>query len=252
MTTIGPLLVDLYSEDANGHPDIQKLVLAGEPWVGVDLKVSQGIYYSSGAWLQKYWAQARSLAGSRYGSTWFRGGYHYMQFDTNQKPKAQAEFFLKAIEKAGGWGPGDLNPSVDVEEANQPAGVTRALVEDYVSEWSLYMLNNIGRRAICYGGSYLRELGITSHMECLGPWVACYENQLPPKVYTSIGYPDWKKVIAWQYSGTDAGVYTAPPGYPKVSPCGHTDISTYLINGGGEPAMEWLRANLPPENPDNA
>lgn len=249
-TTIGPLLVDLYSEDVDGHPDIAKLVAAGLPWCGVDLKVSQGLYYSSGAWLKKYWPLARSLAGDRYGNTWFRGGYHYMQFDGNQPAIKQAQFFLKQIDLAGGWGPGDLGATVDVESANQPANVSPRMIIDYVSTFSLEILKQTGRRAFCYGGSYLRDKGITSHMECRAPWVACYESTLPPSVYQSIGWPDWKTVLAWQYASTDG--FTGPAGYPKVSPCGHVDISTFLIEGGHDPALVWLRENCPPENPDNA
>lgn len=245
---MGPLLVDIYAGDVHGKPDIAKIVAAGLPWIGVDLKVSQGIQYASGQWLNTYWPIARNAAGARYGKTWFRGGYHYLQFDKNQSALAQARFFLKQIDKAGGWGPGDLMATVDVEEAAQPAGVTAQQVIDYTSIFSLEILKQTGRRAVCYGGSYIRGLGITSHMECESAWVACYGPTLPPKIYQQMGYPDWKKVYAWQYCGTEA--FTGPPNYPQVSPAGHVDISTMLMDGGGDAAIAYLVSHCPPENPD--
>lgn len=244
------ILVDLYSEDVNGHPDLQKLYDAGFPWIGVSVKVNQGLYYSSGAWLNKYWPLARSVAGAAYGKTWFRQGYSYLDLTAAANAMVkQADFCLALIDKAGGRGPGDLPLGIDVEQASNPENPGAQYIIDRVTPFANRILAVTGQKPICYGGSYLRDNHVTDHMGCVAPWVADYSATLPPSVYASIGYPDWKTVFAWQYCGTEG--YTGPANYPKVSPCGHTDLSAIIIDGGGENGMSWMRAHVPPENPDN-
>src|SRR5437899_12494659 len=111
-----PILVDVYSGDLNGKPNITALASAGRPWCGLGLKVSEGTYYpdqSQAKWIDDHWQVARTAAGIRYGQDWFRYGYHYLRI--GEDITKQVELFLKTIDTAGGWGPGDLIPMVDVE-----------------------------------------------------------------------------------------------------------------------------------------
>lgn len=240
---IGPLLVDVYAEDVNGHPDVPKLVDAGLPWMGISLKVSQGCYYNGGDWLKKYWDIARKAAGSRYGDTFFRMGYHYADLTGKTTGVQQWNYFRQTVIGAGGFGNGDLPVGIDVEAAsNPPASPAQAQrIIQIVSEFAELALTYTGQPPICYGGSYLRDNQIKSHMKCQAPWVAEYGPKLDPGVYTSIGYPDWKSVLAWQYDSTEG--FTGPTGYPKVSPMGHTDISALVIDGGGDASMTWCRGH---------
>lgn len=239
-----PLLVDLYEQDLNGKPDLDKLIAAGYPWCGIILKATQGDYYSGGAWFMNYWKRARlSVPVSRYGKDWFRGAYHYL--DITRNAKVQAQFFLAKIQDAGGWGVGDLWPMVDIEASGNPAGISAAQIVACASEWSEVILRETGRRPILYGGNYLAEHGITDHCGCQLLIVARYTATLPRTTYERIGWP-LDKLYGWQYAGAPGGAYLA--GYPKVCPMGATDI-TVLTIANGTNALEYTRSHLFAENP---
>lgn len=235
---VSPLIVDTYAGDLDGKTDLAKLIAAGPPWYGWLGKCTQGNYYGGGAWFKQHWADARKLAGSRYGVTWFRGCYHYL--DVRVDPKAQANYYLHAIDAAGGWGAGDLWPVVDVERAGQRGVISAQLVIDRVSEWVRLVKAATGRQVILYGGSYLRELGIKNTMGCSLLWAARYTAQLPYDSYVSIGW-DITRLFAWQYCGDGVGKLA---GYPMTSPIGKTDISVLTVASGGADAIKYIRNNM--------
>lgn len=107
-----PLFVDLYAGDM-AQPNWAKVSKQPE-FFGAILKATEGLYYFP-AWFTTNWGlvASDSLTGREYGQDWFRGTYHFLKF--NQDGKTQAEFYLKAVDEAGGWGKGDLWPIVDVE-----------------------------------------------------------------------------------------------------------------------------------------
>jgi GH25 family lysozyme M1 (1,4-beta-N-acetylmuramidase) len=239
-TVIDPLLIDIYEYDLDGKPDIAKLVSAGLPWCGMILKATEGTYYNGGVWLQTYWPLACSLAGARYGSTWFRGAYHYVNI--GECGVAQADYFLCHVQRVGGWGIGDLWPILDVEGSGQPANATKQQIIDVVSACATRILASTGRAPMLYGGSYLRDFGITDHMGCQALWIPRWTSTLPAEAYLSMGWT-LADTWGWQYCG-DGTAYLA--GYPHMSPIGPTDITAIIIHGGGDPQAEiaWTRTHI--------
>jgi GH25 family lysozyme M1 (1,4-beta-N-acetylmuramidase) len=228
-----PVFVDLYAGDLNGHPNIDALVKAGDPWHGVVLKATEGVYYPSGVtakdWFLAHWLPARILAGDRYGVDWFRGAYHYLRID--EDPKRQADLYLSLIQQAGGWGPGDLWPIVDVESAGNPVHASAQQVIDVTSKWAAEIHAVTGKSPILYGGSYIRDRQIKDPMGCQMVWVADYSSTLPSHIYTDMGWP-LQKLFAWQYQGTEG--FSGPKNYPRLTPFSSLplDLSAMTMPGG--------------------
>lgn len=230
---IQPLIVDAYAGD--GLKDWEALAAAGAPWHGAILKASQGTYYRDTAWLAPNWQAVRAVGGSRYGVDWFRGAYHYL--DVRALGAAQADYFLAAIDYAGGWGLGDLWPMVDVERAGQRETTSSQQVIDCVEAFVARIHSATGRETMLYGGSWLYDLSIRSRMGCRWLAIARYTPTLPHHVYERIGW-DLPSLALWQYGGDGLGYLE---GYPVVAPgCGKVDISALVLPGG----MPALRAQL--------
>lgn len=220
-----PLIVDVYAGD--GQKNWHALASAGPPWHGVILKATQGTYYNGGSWFAPNWRTVREAGGQRYGYDWFRGAYHYL--DTKLDGAAQADYFLDTIERAGGWGHGDLWPMMDVERAGQRVGTSAQQVIDVGNGFSGRIKQRIGRETMLYGGSWLADLGIKDHMGCARLAIARYTPTLPAVVYERIGW-DLARLALWQWCGDGVG-YLA--GYPTEAPgCGRVDISALVLPGG--------------------
>lgn len=220
-----PLIVDWYQGD--GAVDPQKIVDAGDPWRGIVLKATEGTYYNGGAWLGMYWPAVRRAWGDRYGSTGLRGCYHYLSFSERAQPQADA--FLKAMDRAGGFSFGDVT-AVDVERGGQRAQLTKSLVIDTTSAWAQAVHEATGMPVLLYGGELIRSLGITDHMHCEALWTARYAPTLPAETYESMG---WRlaDLIAWQYAGVGGHgqVEASLPDYPTTTPAGPADISAITM-----------------------
>jgi GH25 family lysozyme M1 (1,4-beta-N-acetylmuramidase) len=230
---IDPLIVDCYQGD--GPKGWSALAGAGAPWHGAIVKATQGTYYRDTSWLAANWRGVRAAGGDRYGVDWFRGAYHYL--DVRQDGRDQADAFLQAIDDAGGWGPGDLWPMVDVERAGQREVTSSQRVIDCVGAFAARIRQQLGREVLLYGGSWLADLAITSRMDCAWLAIARYTPTLPTHVYERIGW-DREHLALWQYSG-DGTSYLA--GYPRTAPgCGPIDISALVLPGG----IAALRAGL--------
>jgi len=240
-----PLLVDLYPYDVGGKPDWPALVAAGPPWHGAIVKVSEGVggivawQTNLSAWFQQQWPAIRAAAGARYGVDFFRGGYHYLLAGVDGA--AQADHYLQRIERAGGWGPGDLWPIVDVEEGSGNKARSRQEVIDSTTAFAEAVRRRTGREVVLYAGWWVASMGIRDRMGCSWLWCPSYTATLPAASYERIGWT-LGEVLAWQYVGDGGGLLA---GYPTRSPLGDTDISTVMIAGGGLAALEWLRGQLP-------
>lgn len=226
-----PLIADFYAGD--GDINVQAIADAGLPWAGVVLKATQGDYYDGGSWFQRYWPAVRRVGGDRYGVDWLRGAYHYLDFAVSAEKQADA--FLRTVDRAGGWGAGDLI-AVDVERGGQRAPLTKALVQGVTTRWAQIVHQATGMPIILYGGELIRSLGITDHMGCEAAWVARYSGTLPPATYEGMG---WKveDLWAWQYAGKTTGTHVDAflPGYATTTPAGLADISVLTM------PMERLR-----------
>lgn len=240
--TTDPIVVDAYENDLDGSPDWATLAASGLPWAGAIIKCTEGTYYAPG-WFLTNWRQLATFASSmadRWGRSWFRGAYLYWQRSSN--PVAQGELYLSMIEAAGGWLPGDLWPIIDVEHGNND-GVTKAEVEDEVTQLAYWLAQRTGRKPMLYGGSLLRDLGITSHLGCGMLWTAAYGATLPASYYTSIGWSR-ETLWGWQYRGT-SGNTAVPAGYPTTSPIGRLDLTAMVIDDAKGPTapLVWTQAH---------
>lgn len=180
---------------------------------GVIIKATQGTRYLQPAlaWFRDQWpaiAKAREGAGRDRGDFW-RGCYHYLMF--LQDGAAQAEYYARTVERAGGWQTGDVRPIVDIEFGGPSASnrtASRQQVIDCAHAFSTTIKRITGHRPILYGGSALASLKIKDRLGCHGLWPAAYTKSLKSAEATSIGWtPD--DIIMWQYTdGTKGSAIT--------------------------------------------
>ena len=236
-----PLIVDVYQGD--GKKDWRAFVAAGAPWAGVVFKATQGTYYRP-PWYAEERRAFLDAAGERLAATLFEGAYHYLDFQLDGA--AQADYFVRAVELAGGEQRDTLWGMVDVERGGQRVQqLTKALVADCTNAFAARYLQLTGRTATLYGGELLREVGITDRLGCGRSAIALYGASLPPTVVTQTG-TDLDHLLLWQYSGTEAPARL--PGYPNLAPgCGKVDISAMVLPGGIEKmrSMMWAEAPAP-------
>lgn len=207
--------------------------------MGAVLKASEGASWRYPTWFNANWPAVRAAAGNRYGVTFWRAAYHYVHFMDN--PLAQVDNFMRAVQDAGGWGPGDMRAIVDVERADNPDCSAQQIV-DCVSAIATHLQARTGRAPILYGGSLMYDKGITSRMGCEKLWIARYTASLPEVVVTRIGWTE-EDLLMWQFCG-DGESYL--PGYPKTSPIGKCDISAVVMKDG----LEWLKRDCAPPDPN--
>lgn len=232
-----PFLVADASAHQGDNPNWR--ALADHPdMVGIILKISEGVHYAPSSWLAKHWPAVRAVGGARYGETWFRGAYHYLRI--NVDGAKQADFFLDAIERAGGWASGDMMPFVDAEASNND-GATRESVIACVSAFARRIRERTGRGTIFYGRGFMRDLGIVSRMGCVAVWNAGYTGSTMPMTGLAPAF-DRDDVVLWQY--TD-GNSPAPPGLPKsiAGFAGGLDLNVY-VDGNRKPLIGRLRSRL--------
>lgn len=233
--TIDPLIVDAYVGDNVNTNSWQKLADAGEPWDGAILKATQGT--TSYGWFVDNWRALTTIKRSN----WFCGAYDYWIASKNDV--AQAELLLSMVEAGGGWPENALWPVIDVENGGN-AGVSKQRVIDGVSTWSAWILSRTGRRPMLYGGSLLRDLGITDHMGCGLLWTAAWGSTLPAYLYESIGWSR-DRLWGWQYRGTDPQSQF-PAGYPSTTPIGVLDTTAMVIDDANGPTapLAWVWPRL--------
>lgn len=211
LSTAKPFVIaDLYRLNFGGKPPLEAIV---QNLDGVILKATQGTKYPS-SWFKANWNRAKQVAGDRYGVTFFRGTYHYL--DLYQDPIKQADYFLSFVDDAGGWSDGDIIPIVDVEDGggkNHNADAARVVA--VTSAFTEHVEVSHGRPMMLYAGAALRDRGITSHLGAVALWCARYAPTLQTKgktsVYERIGwqlgpYADQRGYVwGWQYAGDVAG-----------------------------------------------
>ena len=234
------LFVDLFPNDVGGKPKWD--VVAKTPhFNGVILKATEGTGYKDGGWFKKHWPAVRAAGGDRYGESWFRGAYHFL------KPlldgKKQAEFYLKTIEDAGGWGEGDILPIVDVEqggERNSNRLATAAQWIECTSAWADTVREKLGRRICLYGRGAMRDLNIRDKMHCDVVWNPSYTERM-----VLHGLEAWSldDIALWQYGGDGVGVASVHKLPLEVLGFGKVDVSVH-IDGARKPTIDTLKARL--------
>lgn len=239
-----PVLADIYELDDKGKPGIAAYVAAGLPFAGIGMKATEGTYYpKTPTWFQTYWPLVKSIASARYGHDFFRYAYHYFRID--EDGTKQADLALGLVDSAGGWDFGDLRLVVDVESAEQPAGISAQQVIDGVSTFAARVKARHGRLPILYAGSYIRDLKIKDHMGCAYLITAAYGSVLPISLYLDMGWA-LTELLGWQYQGTDD--WSGPVGYPRQCPLGSgpQDLTAITIANGATPEqqLEWIRNDI--------
>lgn len=198
----GPFfLPDLYSGRTK-PPNFPALV-AQPNVVGVILKSTQGTTFAP-AWFKEHWPKARAAAeaGGRYGTSFFRGLYHFAT--PSASGVAQADYVMRALDAAGGWDPRDMAPAWDLEgTAWTQAGVQRTI--DTSADFALRIFQLTGRVPILYAGSAIRGTGITTRMGYQKLWTTHIKN-------VNRSAFDVEDVVLWQYAGNSA--YYDPAAVP--------------------------------------
>ncbi|GAA4609343.1 GH25 family lysozyme M1 (1,4-beta-N-acetylmuramidase) [Actinoplanes octamycinicus] len=220
------LLVDVYSGDLGGKPNWEALVDAPNV-VGAILKATEGTTFHT-SWFDDNWPAVHDLVPDRYGDTWLRGAYHFLKFD--QDGAAQADFYLRTVEKAGGFDVGDIIPIVDVElggENNSNRTATAAQIVECTTAFAERIREQANQQTMLYGNGAMRDKGITDRMGCDWLWVPRYTAQLPRNIYERAGW-DLGSVAMWQYCGDGTGFLA---GYPtRFDGFGAVDISVVLFD----------------------
>lgn len=245
-----PCVIDIYEGD--GNTNLDAIASAPQPtqptdveWIGAMLKVSQGTYYNGGAWLARMYPHSQSLRSKN--PKWNTIPYHY--HDVSQGGEVQAMYYLSQVKRVT---LAERPPFyvLDVERGGQRGDFTKQQILDSVTPAVQCIKRITNKEVVCYGGSYLRDNGITlAELGMDFAWVADYGAELTPAVYAPIC--PLSKVWGWQYAGLAGnGVeevklkgypWLAPPNPPGVK----MDITAVIINGGGQAAIDFMnqRAN---------
>jgi hypothetical protein len=183
------------------------------------------------------------VGGDRYGTSWFRGAYLFLDF--SRDGAAQADAYLNAVEAAGGWDSGDIIPIVDAELGEKPGGVNYIKttkgqqVLDVAGAAVDRLKAKTGRRVMLYGRSALAENHIKSH-----PGL---RRRMEPELHPAPGPRRVRGVRPRGQSscgstrattrGVLAGYPTSIPGFTKL------DLSVF-IKGAQKPTLDDVRARL--------
>jgi len=224
------LLVDVFSGDVGGRPNWPAVVAAPD-FVGGIIKATEGTSFNP-AWFATNWRAVKEAGGDRYGLNWFRGAYHFLKF--NKDGATQADFYLAAIEEAGGFDVGDIIPIVDVElgndgttgqrNSNQDASAQQ--IVDCTTRWAERVKASTGLEVMLYGNGAMRDRAIQDRMGCDWLWVPRYTETLPRNIYERAGWT-LDRVAMWQYCGDGTA---ALPGFPReIRGFGKVDISVLLF-----------------------
>jgi GH25 family lysozyme M1 (1,4-beta-N-acetylmuramidase) len=243
------LLVDLHEKDVNGNPAWN--VLVNTPgFYGAIIKATQGPkgYSNDHGWFKKNWPIVRSIGGDRYGSTWFRGAYLFLNLWDNGI--TQAEHYLATVLDAGGWANGDMIPIIDVELGNDGAkdpkrrngnqDASTQLIIDCTTACADKLRSETGRNVMLYGRGAMRDRGIVSKMGCDAVWNPAYTSTMVVH-----GLEAWTldEIVLWQYCGDGVAAIDEKKLPRTIANFGKVDISVY-IDGSRKTTLESFITRL--------
>ncbi len=202
----GPYFIPDLSSWEGALPNFDAIA-ATPSMVGCIIKSSQGVspgvslaHGHSPLWFQLNWPRVRAAGGNRYGRDWLRGCYHYGE--PTPSGGDQADYMLAAVDRAGGWGDGDLPPAWDLEGA---AWTSAQQVIDVSSQFAERVARRLNRPPILYTGSVWRKLGIRVPAGFDKLWTP------HPALMVPFGWPA-ARIALHQYVGD--GAYWDPGGVP--------------------------------------
>ena len=241
--------VDVYSQDLSGAPAWDVLVNTAK-FYGAILKATQGIkgWSNDRGWFKNNWPILKSVAGDRYGSTWFRGAYLFLNFW--QDGSDQADHYLDTIMDAGGWDVGDILPIIDVElgqdgkdgkhKRNPNQDATAQQIIDCTTACANRIKSVTGRNIMLYGRGAMRDKQINDKMGCDVVWNPCYTSHIVMN-----GLEAWTldDVALWQYCGDGTAALDERKFPRSIARFGSPDISVY-IEGANKPSLDTLITRL--------
>ena len=240
------LFVDVSPWEPNPAWDV---LIKTPRFYGAILKATQGSkgYNNDKGWFKKHWPVLKTIANGRYGSTWFRGAYLFLNLWDDGA--SQADNYLDTIDNAGGWDNGDIIPIIDVELGNDGSNgkprsrnqdVTKQQIIDCTTACADRLRSVTGRNIMLYGRGAMRDKGINSKMGCDVVWNPCYTSKIVMN-----GLEAWTldDVVLWQYAGDGSSAIDEKK-LPRAIPgFGNTDISVY-IEGSNKPSFDKLKERL--------
>jgi GH25 family lysozyme M1 (1,4-beta-N-acetylmuramidase) len=237
------LFADIYWHDEGPRPDF---AVASRAVSGFILKATQGDVYAHADWFVTNWERARLADPARYAAgELLRGAYHYLELTKPAVP--QADYYLRIVDKAGGWGASDIVPIVDVEGGGDGSANSRATAQqvvDCTSRWAERVTAVTGRPVMYYGRGLDRDLRINSRMGCSCVWDPAYTRRIVLN-----GLEEWtlNDVVLWQYTDGTAGDNSAH-GLPIEIPdgpagFGRVDLSV-AICGDRRPTWAEVKRRL--------
>lgn len=221
---------DIYANDLGESPNFSAL-FARSDIAGVILKATQGMQYAP-QWFVNNWNRARQ--SSRYGSTFFRGCYHFGM--PNWRGDQQADYCLAHIARAGGLASGDMPIAWDLEGS---AWTSSQQIVDISSQFAERIRARTGKSPVLYTGATVRDRGIKQRMG--------YQQIWTPHLDMSKAGWSLKDYTLWQYAG-DGKLYnpaSAVYGFPlSISGWGATDMNVVMKNGAFASSMSDVRTIL--------
>lgn len=230
----GPFFIPDLSAHQGPSPDFG--AIAEDPrMVGCILKATQGVTYAP-AWFTQNWPRVRAVGGDRYGRSWFRGCYHFAT--PTPGGAAQADYLLAAVDRAGGWGDGDLAPAWDLEGAKWSS---KQQIVDVSSAFAERVKMQLGRTPILYTGATWRQFNVTQRAGFQQLWSTHMDKM------AAYGWPNDRYVL-WQYAGTGKlyNPLTKVLGFPAYVEGINQGEDMNVVLDGGVPAtsLERVRAVL--------
>ena len=241
----GPFFIPDVSAWQGNLPNFDAIAQAGPSYVGCIIKSSQGIgpgvspqHGHSLTWFRDNWPRVAAAGGSRYGTSWFRGCYHFAT--PRSSGTAQADYLLSTVDRAGGWAFGDMPPAWDLEGKEW---TSQQQIVDISSEFAERIKQQTGRAPILYTGSTWRQFGVRESAGFNALWTTHMDKM------AAFGWPN-ARIILHQYVGT--GKYYNPAsmpaklGYPTGVPGLTATADMNVVMDGGSPAtsIERVRAIL--------
>lgn len=208
---------------------------------GVILKATQGMQYAP-QWFVDNFPRARAQAGSRYGSTFFRGVYHFGM--PNWRGDQQADYCMAHIQRAGGLGAGDMPVAWDLENSSNTSWSSQQQIIDISSQFAERIKQHTGKQAVLYAGALIRDQGIKHHMGFGKLWT-------PHLDMSKAGWPRTQYTL-WQYAGGN-GFYNpaySSYGFPLTIPGfigggqTQTDMNVVMKNGTFASSMSDVSSAL--------
>lgn len=159
----------------------------------------------------KNWPLVKNAAADRYGKTWFRGAYLFLNFW--QDGVAQADNYLDTAKDAGGWDKGDIIPIIDVElgqdgkdgkhKRNPNQDATPQQIIDCTTACAQKLKSVTGRKVMLYGRGAMRDKSIKNKMGCDVVWNPAYT---PTMIMHGLEAWTMDDVVLWQYCGDGKAV----------------------------------------------